>query len=160
MNNNNNKINEVSYLRLSRRFPANNIDDLAIEVNRAYIDIANAVNNRIVSSFPNNRPMVTGETWYSDGQTKTQQTLRQIYYFTSTATIPHGLDMSSINLFSKCCGFYTDGTNYYGLLFGSNVAIPGQKSFYVTSTSIVFLNGAGSPTINNGIVVLEWLSRN
>ena len=160
MNNNNNSINQVSYLRLSRRFPASNITDLALEVDRAYIDVANAVNNRIISSFPNNKPMITGETWYSNGQIKTQQTLRQIYYFSSLAAIPHGLDINTINLFTKCKGFYTDGTNYYGAMFTSNVAIAGQITFYVTPTNIIFLNGGGTPTVDNGIIVLEWLSRN
>lgn len=157
---NNSTINQVSYLRLSRRFPTESIDELVTEVNRAYVDTANAVNNRIISSFPNNKPMITGETWYSNGQVKTQQTLRQIYYFNTTANILHGLDINSINLFTKCCAFYTDGTNYYGSMFASDVAIAGQITFYVTNTEIIFLNGAGSPTVTSGIVVLEWLSRN
>jgi len=153
-----NVVNQVAYLRTSREFPEE-IHQLTVEVNKAYIDIANTVNNRTISIFPTNRPAITGESWFFNNQR--QQTLRQFYPFTSTANIAHGITFTNISQFTRLYGQYTDrppGTNWYGLIAGSNVAIAGQVSFYITPTDIVFLVGAGAPTVTQGTVILEWLS--
>lgn len=155
----NNVFNRTPYLRTSRDFPEDP-EQMSIEVNKTYVDIANAVNNRTISTFVVNRPVITGENWYFLNNQK-QQTLRQIYTFTSTASINHGINgLNGINpgLFSRAWGTFTDGTNGYGLIFASNVAIAGQITFYLTSTQIVFLSGAGSPALTSGRIVLEWLS--
>lgn len=153
-----NVTNQVSYLRTSRNF-TNEIDELSTELNRTYIDIAQAVNSRTISTFPVNIPTITGENWFIT-QNQRQQSLRQVYGFTSTTSINHGLRFSNIERFVRGFGSYTDGTNWYGLIFGSNVPIAGQISFYITSTQIVFLSGAGAPSLTNGkgTVIIEWLS--
>lgn len=144
------------YLRTTRGFPAN-IPQLSLEINRAYVDIANAVNNRTIGLFTTSKPTSNGESWFFD-RNKKQQGSRKIYYFTSMASIPHGLTLSLISNFTRCYGMYTDGTNWYGIISGSNIAIDGQISFYINSTDIVLLSGVGAPVLSNGIVVLEWLS--
>ena len=88
-----------------------------------------------------------------------QQGFRQVYTFTSTASIAHGISVIDPNQFTRCFGTYTDGTNSYGLIFGSNVAIAGQISFYLTATDIVFETGAGAPSVSRGRVTLEWISQ-
>lgn len=149
-------INQVAFLRTSREFPEE-LHQLSMEVNRSYLDIANAVNNRTISLFPVNRPAINGESWFLSGNLR-QQGLRQVYQFTTSASIPHGLNLNRISFFTRPFGSFTDGTNYYGCLYASNVAIAGQLTFYIDPTNIVFVVGAGSPAIVNGIIVLEWIS--
>lgn len=147
--------NQVAYLRTSRTFPTD-IEQLSVEANKAYLDTANAINVRIIGIFPVNRPAITGESWFLTN--RRQQSLRQVYAFTTTASITHALNFDQIDRFSRTFGEFTDGTNWYGLIPGSNVAIIGQISFYITPTQIVFLTGAGAPALTVGTIVLEWLS--
>ena len=150
----NNIINSVPYLRTSREFPED-IQGLAFQVSKAYLEIANGVNARTIGIFSTNRSSVTGESFFFT--TQRQQSLRQLYNVTSTNPIPHGLNLAQIARFTRCWGEFTDGTNWYGLIHGSNVAIAGQISFYITSANIVFLSGAGAPALTQGNIVLEWL---
>lgn len=149
-------INRVPYLRTSREFPED-IQPLTVQLNKSYVDIANAVNDRTIGLFPVNRPAITGESWFLT-QNQRQQTLRQVYTFTTTTSIDHGISVTDTNQFTHCYGSYTDGTNSFGLFWGTSVAIAGQITFYVTSTQIVFLVGAGSPALTKGKITLEWLS--
>lgn len=144
------------YLRDQRNFPNDNIQALTVEINKAYIDIAQKVNTRTVGLFAVNNAFVTGEQWYLTATP--QQSIREVYSFTGAGNIPHGLNFSSISQFTRCFGSFTDGTNFYGAIYGSSVAITGQVSFYVTPTNIVVLSGAGAPAIVSGILVVEWLS--
>lgn len=152
-----NVVNQVPYLRTSREFPTET-DQLTVEINKAYIDTANAVNNRTISIFPVNRPAVNGESWFITNNLR-QQGFRQVYIFTTTASIPHGINFSNVERFTNNFGEFTDGTNWYGLIHGCNVAIAGQISFYVTPTDIVFLTGGGAPSLTKGNIVLEWISQ-
>ena len=159
-----NVINQVAFLRTSREFPED-LSSLALQVNKAYIDIANTVNNRTISIFPVNRPAVNGESWYIKGNQR-QQGFRQVYTFTTTADINIGFKISSIFGFSRLFGTYRDSANnWYGLIPGTSVPIAGQISFYIavngastTSDTLKFLVGAGAPAIASGTIVLEWLS--
>lgn len=159
----NNIINQVSFLRTSREFPEE-LHQLAVQCNKSYVDIANCVNARIISLFTTNKPSINGENWFL-GTNQRQQGLRQVYLVTSTAPINIGFKISSISQFTpKCYGSFTDNTNWYGLIFGSKVAIAGQVSFFIASTGstttdqIQFQVGVGAPAVNSGIIVLEWLS--
>ena len=152
----NNVVNQVSYLRSSRNFPEE-IVQLSVELNKCYIDIANTVNSRIIGIFPTTRPAITGEQWFLVNNQK-QQTLRQVYTFTTTNPINHGISVLTPNQFTRCFGTYTDGTNCYGLIHATSVAIAGQITFYVTATQIIFVLGAGEPVLSSGRITLEWLS--
>ena len=167
----NNTINRVPYLRTSREFPEE-LHQLSVEVNRSYVDIAAAVNNRTIGLFPTSRPAINGESWFINPQNPTgfnsqrQQGLRQVYPFTATGTIPTGISFNSVNRFTKPSGSFTDGTNYYGAIYASNVAIAGQVTFYIvpspvlnpTTFNIVIIAGGGAPAIQSGIIILEWIS--
>lgn len=152
-----NLTNQVAYLRTSREFPED-LRIMAIELTKAYIDIANVVNSRVIGTFSTNRPAINGKSFFITNAR--HQGLRQVYTFSSTGNIAHGLNntYSAIPYFTQSYGSFTDGTNWYGAIYGSNVAIAGQVSFYVTPTNIVVLAGAGAPTITSGIIVLEWIS--
>ena len=150
-------VNRSAYLRTSREFPEDDIRLLSIQVDKSYIDIANAVNNRIIGIFSRDKPSITGESYFINNGVR-QQTLRQIYTFETTASIDHGISVVIPNQFTQCYGSYTDGTNNYGLFFTTSTAIAGQITFYLTSTQIVFNLGAGAPSLTSGRIVLEWLS--
>jgi hypothetical protein len=152
-----NVINSVAFLRSSREFPEE-LHQLATEVNRSYIDIANNVNSRIIGIFPVNRPAITGESWFLVNNQK-QQGLRQVYTFTSTTSINHGIQVVDPNQFTICSGSYTNGTNSFGLPFGTSTVTPGLITFYITPTQIVFSLGAGAPALTSGRIVLEWISQ-
>lgn len=147
------------YLREQRQFPDEDIKLLSKQVDQAYIDIAAKVNARTIGLFPVNVQAITGESWYFSGQPQRQQSLRQVYTFTATGNIAHGINFATVSMFTKPSGSFTDGTNYYGAIYASSTAIAGQVSFYITPTNIVVLAGAGAPTIVSGIIILEWLSQ-
>lgn len=154
---NTNFINRTPYLRTSRSFPED-LHNISIEINTAYLDIANAVNQRTIGLFTLTKPVVTGESWFYNNNQK-HQGLRQIYTFTTFANINHSIDFTNVDVFSRCYGDYTDGTNWYGLIYGTSVLISGQVVFYLTPTQIVFVQNGTQPAITKGILVLEWLSK-
>lgn len=147
--------NPVGFLRTTRSFPED-LHQLCLEVNRAYLDTANAVNTRTIGLYPTGKPSQTGESYFITTNQR-QQTLRQVYSFTSTASINHGIQFDKPSQFTSCFGSYTDGTNSYGLIFATSVAIAGQIGFYMTPTQIVFTVGAGAPALTQGTIVLTWL---
>lgn len=150
--------NPGNFLRTSRNFPTE-IQPLTVELNKMYVDIANQVNNRISGIFGPSQ-IVTSESWFLSGPSNRQQTLRQVYPFSASGSIPHNLNWNSVFQISpKSYGSYTDGTNDYGVIFGTSVAIAGQLSFYVTPTNIVVLSGAAAPSITSGLILLEWITQ-
>lgn len=150
-------INQVAYLRTTREFPED-LHALALEANKAYLDTAAAVNARTIGIFTTNRPSLTGESYFLKGNQR-QQAFRQVYQFTTTTSITHGITVTDSNQFIHCYGSYTDGTNDYGLFYASSIAIAGQITFHITATQIVFHVGAGAPALTSGRIVLEWLSQ-
>jgi hypothetical protein len=151
-------VNRVPFLRTSREFPED-MHMLTVQMNKSWIDLATAVNDRIIGIFPSNAPAITGETWYPTS--RAQQTFRKIFPITSTTTIPHELDhfYGSISYFTRSWGQFTDGTNWYGIIGGTNVAIAGQVSIYVDPLNINILVGAGAPALTKGIIILEYMSQ-
>jgi hypothetical protein len=156
---NNRVINQFPYLREQRNFPTKD-NELGNELDRSYVDIANVVNARSIGLFTANRPSNTGQAWYFQGLNEKKQAFRQHYSFTASGNVAHSIPATEYLYFSRCFGFFTDGTNFYGAIFGSNVAIAGQISFYVDATNIVILSGAGAPSITQGYIVLEWITKN
>lgn len=147
------------FLREQRNFPTVDAQSLQVEVDKAYIDIAQNVNARTIGIFALNSQVVNGNTWYLRGASLKQQALRQVYTFTSTASINHGLNFSQIDQFVSMYGQFTDGTKWYGLIAGNiGTAIAGQIVFDITSTQIEFVSGAGAPILTRGSIVLEWLA--
>ena len=153
----NNIVNQIPYLPTTTNFPKE-IDALSGELTRRYVDISGAVNNRTIGLYPNNNPAITGNSWYTD-QGQKQQTLRQVYQFTATGSIPHNIKFSNYPSIANAYGSYTNGTNSYGVIYATSVALIGQVTFYITNQNIVILSGAGAPSIQSGIIVIEWLSQ-
>jgi len=154
-----NQFHRQPYLKVQWNFPNDNVRDMSSQMDKAYIDIATKVNQRIIGTYPVNFLSVTGERWYFAGSSLGQQSLRQVYPFTTAGSIPHGLNWADVSKISpRSYGSFTDGTNWYGAIYASNVAIAGEVSFYVTNTHIVVLSGAGAPAITSGFIDLEYIS--
>lgn len=152
-------LQQSPYLREQRQFPNDDLRELSNQVDHTYIDIASKVNARTIGLFAVGFPMVTGETWFLTGQPNRQQTLRQVYTFTGAGNIAHGINFASITQFTRGFGDYTDGTNWYGVIFATSVGIAGQVTFYITPTNIVVLVDGGAPAVTSGTIVVEWLSQ-
>lgn len=145
------------YLAVQRTFPRDP-QALSVEMSRTYIDIAQKVNRRTIGNF-SNVPLVTGNVWTLSGGNQRQQTLRQVYTFTSAGNIPHGINLTNISGIVQIYGTFTNGTNWYPLPYVDVVDATNQVNIYVNPTNIVITAGGGSPpTITSGYVVLEWLS--
>lgn len=153
-----NILNQSPFLRTSRTFPQDS-QPLSVEINRSYIDIAEKMNDRSIGLYPTTKSIQNGEKWYITAN-KAQEAFRQLYPFTAPGNISHGLTWASVSLISpNSYGTFTDGNNWYGAIYGSSTAIAAQVSFYVTSTNIIVLVGAGSPSITQGYINLEWVSQ-
>ena len=150
-------INQTSFLRSSRSFPKE-IDQLTVEVNKSYIDIANAVNIRTIGVFSYNNPAITGESWFLN--TGKQQTLRKVFTVTGAGPITHNIDLSSFGGFTRIYGTFKDNAGvWYPLPYVDEMAANNQISLKVTGTQILITAGTGTPpSIVSGNVVLEWLS--
>jgi hypothetical protein len=153
-----NIINQVAYIKSSREFPAD-LGQIANILTRSYPEIAAAINERTIGLFPITRPAVTGNAYYLFRNQK-QQSLREVYTFTSTAPIDHGINFNEVSYIGAMYGQYTDGTNWYGIIPGTSIAIPGQLVFYLSPTQIIFVPGGGTmPALTKGIIVIEWISQ-
>lgn len=152
-----NVVNQVSYLRTSRNFPPD-LQQLTVEVNKAYVDIANAVNNRTISIFPTINPALNGESWFISNNQR-QQGFRKVFAITGSGNIAHGIDTTTLSYFTKIYGTFTDGTKWYPLPYVNTLNVTNQISLDVTSTNIEITAGGGAPpTITKGLVILEWIS--
>ena len=148
--------NSSPFLRTAKEFPTD-INKLVLQINKSWVDIANAVNTRTISLFPTTRSAITGEEWFITSNQK-QQTLRQVYTFNSAGTFDHNIQ-GGINNFARIWGTFTDGTFWYTLPYVDVVAANNQINVKVNSTQVTITAGAGTPpTIVSGILVLEWLS--
>jgi hypothetical protein len=153
--------NNVPFLRTSRSFPTE-IQALTVEIDRSYLDIANAVNSRTIGLYSTNAFVTTGDAWYVNSNQK-MQTTRKVYTFTSAGNIAHGINFSNIVGFTQIYGTFTDSANksvqnWYPLPLVSTVAVANQLSLSLNPTNIVITAGGAAPNIVSGFIVLEWLS--
>lgn len=157
---NNEAVNRTPYIRSSREFPEEEVDQLSFQLNLAYVDIANAVNVRTIGLFPTTRPAITGNSYYPT--TQKQQSLRKIYTFTSSANIPHNIDFRDVDYFVAMYGQYTNSLdplvqNWFGIIPATSNPITNQTTFYLTPTDIVLTFDGTAPTPAKGIIILEWM---
>jgi hypothetical protein len=150
----NNVINQSAFLPSSRNFPRE-LNQLTIELDKSYIDIANNVNNRTISVFPVDFPAFNGESWFLTS--RRQQGFRQVYSITSYAAFNHNINFNNLTTFTRIYGIIFNGTNYYPMPFVTNT-LTDMVGLSVTPTQVVITSGATSPVIQSGIIILEWIS--
>lgn len=151
---------QTPFLRVQRLFPQE-AQPLSVEIDRAYTDIASAVNSRVLGLFTTNSPIQNGETWYYNGLR--YQGFRKIFLVTGTGNIPHGINVSNIAGFTQIYGTFSNGATpptWYPLPYVDVVNANNQVNIVVNSTNIVITAGVGSlPTVSSGYVVLEYISQ-
>ena len=149
------------YLRQQRNFPTDSMQALGVELDKSYIDIAQQVNDRTIGIFPLNFKAVTGNKYFISGSNTAQQSLRQIYSFSdSNLTFNHGINFNSITNFISVYGEFYDGTYWQNLPYVDVVNVTNQINVKISSTQVIITKGGGSPpSISNGLLVLEWLSK-
>lgn len=149
--------NRSPFLQSQRDF-SDKVNTLSNDIFRAYVDIAQKVNQRVIGTYTSNRPSITGESWFLSSIPLQSQ--RQMFPITTATSYPHGLDLTQIVGFTKIYGTATDGTSWYPLPYVDASSATDQIQIVVTSTDIVLTAGGGSPpSITEGYVVLEWLAR-
>jgi len=157
-----NTINQLRapFLESTRDFPEDP-KEMSSVLNRVYVDIANQVNIRTISVYPQNKPISTGETWYL-ANNKRYQSYRQIYTFTSLNVgdnlIPHNIQ--NIVQFTKIYGTLVSSVTpfYRPLPYLDVVTLTNGFSISVDNTNIHIVRGATASPTTNGIIVLEFLS--
>lgn len=152
-------IQKTPYIQTQRNFPDDTTENLSSQVDIAYIDIAQKINDRIIGQFASGFDSMTGEKWFLNGQPTPQQTLRKLFQVTTATSYPHGIDTTKIQGFTKIYGVGTDGTIWFPLPYVSATDVTDQIQIQVTATDIVITAGAGAPPVmSSGFVVLEWLA--
>ena len=155
-----NVVNQVPFLRTSRDFPSDTPQALGLELNKAYIDIATAVNARTIGLFPTTNAGINGESWFLAGANQKQQGQRQAFLFSdSNLTITHNINFTNVSYFTRIWGTFFDGTYWNTLPYVDLTNVNNQINVQVSATQIIITKGAGSPpTISKGVVILEWIS--
>lgn len=159
-----NIVNQMPYLRTTRAFPED-IHLLSVQLNKSYVDIATAVNNRTIGLFPTTRPAITGESWFIAANQK-QQTLRQVYTFAAIASgteLDVPTNISSFTQFTRIYGtVVTNVVDYRPLPYVDPITLTNGMALLVGTVGgvqqIRIILGATAPAVTSGIVVLEWLS--
>lgn len=142
-----------SFLIINQRF-SEEWEIFLTQVTKINSDISRAVNIRDIAIYDKTES-ITGQQWFNPNNTQIKRdAFRQVFTFTAVGNIAHGIsNLTLVNAY----GEFTDGTNFYGAIYGTNVAIAGQISFYVTPTNIVVQAGAGAPAITSGVITLNYL---
>jgi hypothetical protein len=134
-------------------------------MNKTYIDIANAVNNRTISIFPANRSAITGESWFIKNQR--QQSFRQIYPFgaiSAGSELDIPIDISNFTMFTRIYGTVITTTPDYRPLPYTDPTTSTTGMALLVGPIMGILNirivlGATAQPVTSGNVVLEWLSQ-
>ena len=153
-----------NFLITSREFPTDP-DRLTLEIDKSYVDIANAVNARTIGQFPTTRPIVTGESWFISNNLK-QQTFRQVYRFGAIspgAELDIPTNITSFQEFTRIYGTVVTNTPDWRPLpyVDSNTLNVGMALLVgpvAGKQQIRIILGAGALPVTSGLVVLEWLS--
>lgn len=157
----NNIINQVAFIRTSREFPEE-LHQLAQEVNKCYVDIANALNNRTIGFYPINRPALTGNSYFLNNNQRFLS-FRQVYQFNAitagtTLTIPYtnqGFSQFTA-IYGTCLTDLPDARPipYASVTINANIDLRVDTVGF----NIVISVGAASPNIKSGLIVLEWVA--
>lgn len=155
------------YLKFQWLFPNGDVKELSSQMDKAYIDIALKVNDRIIGIFPQNLMVVTGERWSLNGYTGNLQTLRKVFVFGpiapgTTSSLPTGIN--SLISFTRIYGVgaVTDGTTWIPLPYAPNAVVTDGIELRVENIggvqNVTIDSGATAYSLSSAIVVLEWLS--
>ena len=151
------------FLITSRLFPPD-LSLLQPVLNKSYIEIALAVNKRVIGSF---EPVevVTGETWFEESimgdAIIRRQSFRQFFEFDAIAigaTLAITHEIEDIDEFTRIFGTcVTAVPDFRPIPYASATVVTEQIEVNLTSTTLTIINGATAPAITSGRVVVEYL---
>lgn len=155
---------QAPFLRTSRKFPQD-LNILEKELTNMYLDIAFAVNARIIGNYTNVASL-TGSIWNTSSTamgtgTFKISTYRQVYNFgtvapNATLRIAHGI--TTLAQFTSITGTcITNFPDYRPIPFADPSVATGNIALLCNNSQVIVINGSTAPTINSGIIVLEWL---
>jgi hypothetical protein len=129
-------------------------DQFLIQITNRDRDIARYVNIREIGIYDLTQ-VPNGQQYFDPANPQIKRgAFRQVFTFTAAGNITHGIvGLTQVMAY----GEYTDGTNFYGAIYASTVAIAGQVTFFVAPTVITIQAGAGAPGITSGVIVLDYL---
>lgn len=157
----NNIINQIAFIRTSREFPTD-LHQLAQEVNKCYVDIAQALNTRTVGFYPINTPALTGNNYFLNNN-QSYLSFRQLFQFGAIAAgATLNIDYGNIS-FTQFVAIYgtciTDQPDMRPIPYASVVANANIDIRIDTAAgNIVIAVGAASPNIISGLVIIEWIT--
>lgn len=152
---------KTAFLPTTEVFPKDESQRL-IKQTSNYTDIAQAVNVREIALYQDTQSVITGQQFSDPGNAqKKKYTFRTMYYFGAiaagaTLNTPHGITnlVQCTHIYGTCI---TDVVDYRPIPYSSTVALNQQISIRVVGANIEIINGAASPNITSGIIVLEYL---
>lgn len=149
-----------NYLPVEIQLPEEQAD-----INQVFSDrhrsIADVVNLKENAQYEDSE-LLTGQQWFTANNNQTKrQTYRKVFdtgviNAGATANIAHGI--TGVALFTRiygCC--VTAVVDYRPIPYSSVAALNQQIEINVAGLNIVIINGAASPQITSGIVVLEYI---
>lgn len=141
------------------------LDDASLRsaLARDYLSIASAVNFKTNGIFETIETQ-TGEQFFSitDIQSRKRYVFRKCFIVPAIAsgatwTIPHGITVLQqfVHIYGVCS---TDIVDYRSLPYAS-VTANANIELTITPTDVVINNGAASPNITEGVVILEYVKQ-
>ncbi len=143
-------INATQFLQNTKTF-SGDLETLSQRVDEAYVDIAKSVNARTIGVYPESAIAATGNSYILNGTKFNSKRILILFSAAGSINLPF-----TYQTIFQASGTFTDGTNWYGVIFGSSTTISGQVSFYVSSTQLVIQADGGAPSIVNGYIILEF----
>lgn len=138
-----------------------NDEQLRIVLTDLITKSAYAVNLREIAQY-DLIELLTGQQFFTTGTAQTKRfSYRKVFEFGAIATgatytTAHGITGQTIftKIYASCV---TDIVDYRPIPYASAAAITDQISIRVVGANIEIVNGATSPNIASGIIVLEYL---
>ena len=157
------------YLKVQWMFPNDELRSLSSQIDKAYIDIAQKVNSRIIGIYPQNKQVVTGSRWYLDGFTSPLQVLREVIVFPAIASgafLNINTNIQNEVSFTYIGGVaaLTTGTDWRPVPYVDPATLDHSMTVLIepnpvgAKQSVKLVLGAGAPDISGAYIVIEWLS--
>ncbi len=148
------------YLNTTEIYPEDHSQRLMKQTN-IYSNIANAVNVREIAIY-DLQQLLTGQRFFDPLNVQNKRsTYRKVFQIGPIAsgavqTIAHGIAgvVSFTRMYGTCI---TDVVDFRPIPYVDVAAVTNQISLTCTATNLVIANGATSPNITSGIIVLEYL---
>jgi|WetSurMetagenome_2_1015567.scaffolds.fasta_scaffold111723_2 hypothetical protein len=153
---------QTAYLSTAETIPKEP-GELNIKLTNLHTSIANAVNVREICLYQDGQEVLTGQQFSVPGDNNAKKVpYRKAFYFGAIASgatlnITHGIPtIVECTAFKGAC--VTDVVDYRPLPCVSAVAANAQISVRILGANVEIVNGAASPNITSGKIIVEYLA--